>query len=92
MGGRWLPNRFDRHVDSGIGAVADVFDALAVKRPYKEAWPLESTMGLLEAGSGQHFEPRLVECFKSVLPEILDIKAKLEAQKDAPDTSGSKRN
>ena len=49
-------------------------------------------MGLLEAGSGQHFEPRLVECFKSVLPEILDIKAKLEAQKDAPDTSGSKRN
>jgi putative two-component system response regulator len=67
-----------------IVAIADVFDALAMKRPYKEAWPLDRIMGLLEAGSGQHFEPRMVECFKANLPKILDIKARLETQEYNP--------
>lgn len=57
-----------------IVALADVFDALTMKRPYKEAWPIEQAMALLRENSGTHFEPRLVALFESILPEILAIK------------------
>lgn len=58
-----------------IVAVADVFDALSMKRPYKEPWPLERTMAHLQNGAGQHFDPRIVEAFTSILPTILKIQA-----------------
>ena len=35
-----------------ICAVADVFDALTTKRPYKEAWPVEKAVALIEDGAG----------------------------------------
>ena len=57
-----------------IVAIADVFDALTTKRPYKEVWPLDQVMLTLESSSGSHFEPRLVEHFVHILPEILTIK------------------
>lgn len=57
-----------------IVALADVFDALSMKRPYKEAWPLERVMENIEKGSGAHFDPRLVDTFASILPQILEIK------------------
>lgn len=57
-----------------IVAVADVFDALTMRRPYKDPWPLDRTLETLLAGVGGHFEPRLVEHFMAVLPRILAIK------------------
>lgn len=57
-----------------IVALADVFDALTMKRPYKEAWPLDRVMDTIHQGSGNHFEPRLVEAFDRILPEICAIK------------------
>jgi putative two-component system response regulator len=62
-----------------IVALADVFGALSMQRPYKEVWPLDSIMANLHAGSGKHFEPRLVEVFVSILPRILEIKTDWEA-------------
>jgi putative two-component system response regulator len=59
-----------------IVAVADVFDALSMQRPYKGPWPLDQIMAHLAAGSGTHFDPELVLCFNAVLPEILAIKAR----------------
>jgi putative two-component system response regulator len=61
-----------------IVAIADVFDALTMKRPYKEPWSIEDSMAEIRKGSGNHFEPRLVELFESTLPEILKIKAEWE--------------
>ncbi len=58
-----------------IVALVDVFDALTMKRPYKEAWSVEESMAKIRNGSGSHFEPRLVEHFEKILPEILRIKA-----------------
>ena len=58
-----------------IVALADVFDALSMKRPYKEPWPVDRIMTTLHESSGTHFEPRLVEIFDAILPEILKIKA-----------------
>ncbi len=63
-----------------IVALADVFDALSMKRPYKEPWPLEKVMMTIKDGSGSQFDPRLVDVFVSILPEILEIKNKMDAR------------
>ncbi|WKJ91370.1 HD domain-containing phosphohydrolase [Methylomonas montana] len=57
-----------------IVAVADVFDALSMKRPYKDAWPLDKTLEFLKENAGSHLESRLVDAFMDILPTILDIK------------------
>jgi putative two-component system response regulator len=57
-----------------IVAIADVFDALTTKRPYKEIWPIDRVMQTLTSTSGSHFEPRLIDCFMDIQSKILDIK------------------
>jgi len=49
-----------------IVAVADVFDALTSKRPYKEAWSSERGIAAIEADSGKHFDPAIVAAFVSL--------------------------
>lgn len=61
-----------------IVALADVFDALSMRRPYKEPWPLERILSTLESSAGSHLEPRLVAAFQDILPRILDIQAHWE--------------
>lgn len=46
-----------------IVAVADVFDALTSKRPYKEAYSFGLSMEIIAEGSGKHFDPKIVEVF-----------------------------
>ena len=50
-----------------IVAVADVFDALLHRRPYKKAWDIAEVLDLLRAESGRHFDPRVVDAFLAVL-------------------------
>jgi putative two-component system response regulator len=57
-----------------IVAVADVFDALTMKRPYKEEWPIEHAVATIHAGCGGHFDPDVIAQFDQVLPELLEIK------------------
>jgi putative two-component system response regulator len=57
-----------------IVAIADVFDALTTERPYKDAWPVEKAVDFLREQSGKHFDPKLVEAFIQILPEILKIR------------------
>ena len=49
-----------------IFAVADVFDALTSKRPYKEPFDYETSLAFIDAESGSHFDPQVVEIFKSI--------------------------
>ncbi len=56
-------------------AVADCFDALTSARPYKPAWPVARVVKTIQEESGTHFEPRLVEAFVAILPDLLAIKA-----------------
>ncbi|QPG06785.1 two-component system response regulator [Salinimonas marina] len=65
-------------IEGRIVAVADVFDALTSKRPYKGAWTLEQTLAEMRAQKGRHFEPRLVDLLEQNLDEILTIKAQFE--------------
>lgn len=58
-----------------ICAIADVFDALTMARPYKKSWPIEEATNLIREQSGKHFDPQLVEAFFVCLSKILMIKA-----------------
>jgi putative two-component system response regulator len=46
-----------------ITALADVFDALSSKRPYKPAFPLEQCFAIIQEGRGSHFDPTVVDAF-----------------------------
>ncbi len=63
-----------------IVAIADVFDALTTKRPYKDPWTIDDAIAHIEASAGQHFDPQLVELFKEVLPEVLMVKEKWQEE------------
>lgn len=65
-------------LEGRIVAVADVFDALTSKRPYKEAWTVEDTLAFMHSQKGLHFEPKLVDLLQTCLPEILEIKEKFQ--------------
>jgi HD-GYP domain-containing protein (c-di-GMP phosphodiesterase class II) len=49
-----------------IFAIADVFDALTSRRPYKEALSFEATMEILEKDRGTHFDPELLDRFAAI--------------------------
>ncbi|KUJ72781.1 HD domain-containing phosphohydrolase [Thiomicrospira sp. WB1] len=61
-----------------IVAIADVYDALTSARPYKEAWPSDKAVALIEREKGAHFDPQLVDAFLAVLPRIRSISAELQ--------------
>jgi putative two-component system response regulator len=47
-------------------AIADVYDALISKRPYKAALSHEVAEGIIISESESHFDPNLIEIFKKV--------------------------
>lgn len=55
-----------------IFAVADVFDALCSKRPYKEPMGFEAAMGILDKDTGSHFDPGVMAVFKPMAKAIFD--------------------
>ena len=57
-----------------IVAVADVFEAVTSKRPYKEAFPVETAFNIIKEGRGTHFDPKVVDAFFNIKDEILEIR------------------
>jgi HD-GYP domain-containing protein (c-di-GMP phosphodiesterase class II) len=47
-------------------ALADVYDALLSRRPYRSAWSKEDAVRYIESEAGKHFDPRIT-------PEFLDL-------------------
>lgn len=60
-------------ITSRIVAIADVFDALTSKRPYKEPFSLEKSFTIIQEGKGTHFDPDVVDAFFAIQDEILSI-------------------
>lgn len=60
----------DIPLSARIFAVADVFDALSSKRPYKEPMPFEQVMAILRKEGGRHFDPDVIAAFETVAADI----------------------
>lgn len=67
-----------------IVAVADVFDALTSKRPYKAPWEVDRAFDLIRQESGAHFDPECVIAFCEVFQQVLDVRARY---RDAPEAA-----
>ena len=58
-------------------ALADVYDALRSKRPYKSAFSHEEASDLILRERGQHFDPALVDAFSALAKEFAKIATQL---------------
>lgn len=59
-----------------ITALADVYDALRMKRPYKESWPHDDVVELINSEKGKHFDPLLVDLFNKLHFKFKEISEK----------------
>jgi HD-GYP domain-containing protein (c-di-GMP phosphodiesterase class II) len=64
-----------------IFAVIDVWDALSSDRPYRQRWPAEQVYAHLQASSGTHFDPVVVQAFL----QMQEILASHPCQQSVPD-------
>lgn len=56
-----------------IVAVADVFDALTSKRPYKKAFSFEESFNILMEEKGKNFDPNIIDSFARHKDEIFEL-------------------
>lgn len=57
-----------------IVALADVFDALTSRRPYKAPWTIDATLDYIREQAGKQFDPALIPALERALPRILTIR------------------
>ena len=63
----------DIPIEGRITAVADVFDALSSKRPYKPPFPLGKCFAILEEGRGTQFDPAILDAFFERRDDIIQV-------------------
>lgn len=80
-----------------IVTIADVFDALTHKRPYKDAWPIERARDEIAGKAEQQFDPQIVEAFLNLLDRdgerllMRPDRERLFADRSAPSSSSPSR-
>jgi putative two-component system response regulator len=78
--GSGYPRRIAAHdipLEGRITSVADVFDALCSKRPYKPAMPLEKALAIITAARGTQFDGNVVDALLRRLGEITSVQGEL---------------
>lgn len=60
-------------ISARIVAIADVFDALTSRRPYKEAWSIDDAIAFIQNEAGKQFDPDLVKMLLGVRPRFEKI-------------------
>ena len=68
-------------LEARITALVDVYDACTNRRYYKDPWPEDRVVALIQKGIGLHFDPRLVDLFLAHLDRFRTI---LLANPDEP--------
>lgn len=71
--GGGYPNQLAGHEIPLVGrivAVADVYDALRSRRPYKEPFDVARSREIIAEGSGSHFDPEVVEGFFDAYDQV----------------------
>jgi HD-GYP domain-containing protein (c-di-GMP phosphodiesterase class II) len=56
-----------------IVALADMYDALSVKRVYKDAFPHAHCVEIIRSESGKHLDPGIVDVFERIESEFAEI-------------------
>src|SRR5438128_7624296 len=72
-----------------IVSVADVFDALTSKRPYKDAWSADAGLKAIEKDAGERFDPEVVSAFVALSREGVVETIRFEVAANAPAQNGS---
>jgi len=67
-------------LEARITALADVYDALSSKRSYKDPWPEEKILNIIEKDTGSHFDPEVSKAFFQIHDVILAIREKYKDQ------------
>lgn len=62
-----------------ITALADVFDALTHKRPYKIAWPVDAALDEIAELKGTQFDPQLTDLFIVLIGRLRTDYAEMDA-------------
>ncbi len=57
-----------------ITSIADVFDALMSKRPYKDPWPLEKTVDYMKSQREKAFDPEILDLFLENIDKVMEIR------------------
>ncbi len=65
-------------VEARIVGIADVFDALISKRPYKQAWQPDEAFEYIVSNKGRLFDPELVSVFSHSREKILSVMNKFQ--------------
>jgi len=65
-----------------IVGLADVFDALTSKRPYKIPYPVEVAVDIIQKERGEHFDPDVADVFLENVDEFVKIKAEVGSAED----------
>ncbi|MEK7307266.1 MAG: HD domain-containing phosphohydrolase, partial [Nitrospirota bacterium] len=61
-----------QHICSQIVSIADFFDALRSKRPYKKDWEIKEILALMKQNAGKDFNPFLVDNFSRTIMKALN--------------------
>lgn len=56
-----------------VVALADVFDALIHRRPYKEAWSLDRALEEIASERGRQFDPEVVDAFDRIRGDVIAL-------------------
>ncbi|GHT78339.1 response regulator [Actinomycetota bacterium] len=69
LSGEFIP------LEGRMMAIADVYDALIARRPYKDSMPPTKAKAIILEGRGTHFDPVLVDLFDDISSEFESIAA-----------------
>ena len=61
-----------------IVAVADVYDALTTRRPYKSPWSSVNAIDYIKKQSGHHFDPKCVQALIYRIQTVREIEMRLQ--------------
>ncbi len=69
-------------IEARIVTIADIFDALTSKRPYKEPFSIEKALFIMTKDMYDYFDPNLLKVFFDNIQEVLEIKERINNQED----------
>ena len=77
LSGKYIP------LSARIVAIADVYDALRMKRSYKEGFSHEKAFSIILEGKGKHFDPDLIDVAAEIEKDLDTLFTNLSDKEDA---------